>query len=143
MLNPTKPTTAVKVVAAVIQRQDKTLITLRPADKKLGGFWEFPGGKIEAGESQQIALIREIKEELDIDITVGKLIETVHHRYEWGNVIIYAYLCKWKSGTIKHLEVADHCWVKPDKLLLYDILEADKPIVLKLQGFTTDAQRHG
>ncbi|MEA3545310.1 MAG: (deoxy)nucleoside triphosphate pyrophosphohydrolase [Thermodesulfobacteriota bacterium] len=127
--NQTEP---VKVCAAIIQHQHKILLTLRPENKRLGGFWEFPGGKIETGESPQVALKREIVEELDIEIGVGSLLETVHHRYGWGDVIIFAYLCHWKSGTIKHLEVADHHWVEPDNLLNYDILAADQPIIKKL-----------
>ncbi len=122
----------IEVCAAVIQHQNKILITLRPEDKKLGGYWEFPGGKIEIGESPQCALERELREELDIKIEVGALIETVHHCYEWGKVVILAYACTWKSGEIKHLEVADHRWVAAENLLDYDILAADQPIIEKL-----------
>ena len=126
-------TAPVEVCAAVIMHQNKILLTLRPEDKRLGGYWEFPGGKIEAGESPQFALERELREELDIEIAVGSLLETVDHCYEWGNVLILAYLCTWKSGEIKHLEVADHRWVAPENLLDYDILEADQPIIKILQ----------
>ena len=124
--------TPIEVCAAVIQHQNKILITRRPEDKRLGGYWEFPGGKIETGESPQTALIRELREELDIKIEVGALIETVHHCYEWGKVIILAYACTWKSGAIKHLEVSDHRWVAAKNLLDYDILAADQPIIKKL-----------
>ncbi len=124
---------AVRVSAAVIQYQGKILITLRPEDKKLGGYWEFPGGKIEAGETPQVALKRELREELDIEIVVGPLLETVDHCYDWGSVQILAYLCSWQSGEIKHLEVADHCWVAADNLLDYNILAADQPIIQKIQ----------
>lgn len=125
--------TPVEVCAAVIQQQGKVLLTLRPKDKRLGGFWEFPGGKIEAGESPQVALARELREELDIEIEVGALLETVSHCYEWGQVLILAYSCTWISGAIKHLEVADHRWVDTAELCDYDILEADQPIIKKLQ----------
>lgn len=123
----------VQVCAAVVLHQQKILLTLRPEDKKLGGYWEFPGGKIEAGESPQCALQRELREELDIEIAVGTLLETVYHSYAWGDVKILAYACTWKSGTIKHLEVAGHSWVAPENLLDYDILTADQPIIRKLQ----------
>ncbi|MCD6580603.1 MAG: (deoxy)nucleoside triphosphate pyrophosphohydrolase [Desulfuromusa sp.] len=132
MVNNDNQKPPVEVCAAVIQHQNKILLTLRPEDKRLGGYWEFPGGKIEAGESPQTALERELREELDIEIVVGSLLETVHHSYEWGKVLLLAYACTWKSGEIKHLEVADHCWVAPENLLDYDILEADQPIIKKL-----------
>lgn len=133
MINNKDQKPPVEVCAAIIQHQDKILITLRPEDKKLGGYWEFPGGKIETGESPQFALVRELREELDIEIAVGSLLKTISHCYEWGHVLIRAYLCHWKSGEIKHLEVADHRWVTAANLLEYDILEADLPIIKKLQ----------
>ncbi len=143
MVNANSQRLPVKVCAAVIKQHNKVLITLRPADKKLGGYWEFPGGKIEVGETHQLALKREIKEELDIDITVGDLLETVRHSYDWGNVVIFAYLCNWEYGEIKHLEVDGHCWVEADQLNNYNILAADQPIIEKLQLLTTEAQRSG
>lgn len=132
MTNDSSQQIPVEVCAAVILHQNKILLTLRPDDKKLGGYWEFPGGKIEAGESPQFALQRELREEIDIEVSVGELLETVRYSYEWGDVVILAYACTWKSGNIKHLEVADHCWVAPENLLNYDILTADQPIIKKL-----------
>jgi 8-oxo-dGTP diphosphatase len=132
MINHDSQKPPIEVCAAIIQHQDKVLLTLRPEDKRLGGYWEFPGGKIEAGESPQFALVRELREELDIEIEVGSLLETVSHCYEWGNVLILAYSCTWISGEIKHLEVADHRWVAAENLRDYDILEADQPIIKKL-----------
>lgn len=133
---PPQPQTAatppVVVCAAVIIREKSVLITLRPQGKKLGGFWEFPGGKVDPGETPEQALVREIKEELDIEISVGDRIETVHHDYDWGSVRILAYLCRWNSGTIRHLEVADHCWVTPQQFSEFNILPADQPILERL-----------
>ncbi|WP_303722393.1 (deoxy)nucleoside triphosphate pyrophosphohydrolase [Malonomonas rubra] len=123
----------VAVCAAVIEKNGRYLLTKRPADKKLGGFWEFPGGKIDPGESPHAALKRELREELSIEISVRSVLETVYHHYEWGNVLILAYLCRWESGTIEHLEVADHAWVGPQDFGAYDILAADQPILEKIQ----------
>jgi 8-oxo-dGTP diphosphatase len=122
------------VCAAVIVLQGKVLLTQRPADKPHGGLWEFPGGKIEAGESPHQSLRREIREELNIEISVDSVLETVYHHYDWGNVLILAYNCSWLSGTITHLEVANHQWVTPDKLSDYQILPADLPIIARIQA---------
>ena len=121
------------VCAAVIEHEGKILLTERPAEKQHGGFWEFPGGKIDPGESPHNALKRELHEELDVNIEVGPVFETVYHHYGWGSVLIIAYLCRWRSGEIKHLEVADHAWVAPEKFADYKILPADQPILQKLK----------
>lgn len=120
------------VCAAVIVQQGKILLTQRPADKPHGGLWEFPGGKIETGESPHQSLRREIREELNIEISVGPVLETVYHHYDWGNVLILAYNCSWLSGSIQHLAVADHHWVTPDQLSNYQILPADLPIIARI-----------
>lgn len=121
------------VCAAVIISADKILITLRPEGSRLAGFWEFPGGKLDPGESPQQALIREIREELDITIRVGAIFETVYHRYDWGTALILAYLCDWTSGEIQHLEVADHRWVTAEEMASFRMLPADEPILRKLE----------
>ncbi len=121
------------VCAAVIEEDGKVLLTQRPADKQQGGFWEFPGGKIDPGESPQRALQRELREELGIEIEVGPVLETVYHHYDWGSVLIIAYRCRQLSGAIQHLEVADHAWVEPERFATYPILPADQPILDKLR----------
>ena len=128
----------VAVCAAVIRHQGKILLTQRPADKLQGGFWEFPGGKIDAGESPHQALHREIKEELAIDITVGPVLETVYHRYDWGSVLIIAYLCRWIGGQIQHLEVADHRWVRVGQCDDFSIIPADQPILTRLAALPSE-----
>lgn len=125
----------VKVCAAIIIDQGKVMITLRPEGKRHGGFWEFPGGKVDPGESPDQALVRELKEELDINININELFETISYCYDWGEVLILAYLCDWQSGQIKHLEVADHRWVTPEQFTDYNILPADQPILVKLKAF--------
>lgn len=123
----------VAVCAAIIIHNEKILLTLRPADKRLGGYWEFPGGKVEAGESTHEALHRELREELDITVVIDELLETVDHCYEWGQVRIAGYLCRFNGGTIKHLEVADHSWVAIEQLADYRILPADQPFIARLK----------
>lgn len=124
----------IAVCAAVIEQQGRFLLTRRPNDKQQGGKWEFPGGKIETGESPHDSLIRELREELDIEITVGPVLETVYHHYDWGSVLVIAYLCRYRSGTIRHIEVSDHAWVQPARFDEYDILPADQPIIEKIQS---------
>ncbi|OEU74576.1 MAG: DNA mismatch repair protein MutT [Desulfuromonadales bacterium C00003093] len=121
------------VCAAVIRHQGKILLTQRPATKPHGGYWEFPGGKIEPRESPHQTLKRELQEELAIEISPGPILETVFHHYDWGSVLIIAYLCSWKSGEIKHLEVADHAWVTLEDIPNYQLLPADQPILEKLR----------
>jgi len=124
------------VCAAVIENEGKVLLTQRPLDKQQGGYWEFPGGKIDPGESPHQSLKRELREELAIEIEVCSLLETVYHHYDWGNVLIIAYLCRWTAGQLEHLEVADHAWLTPEQFTGYRILPADQPILERLQ------QRH-
>ena len=126
----TTPSEQITIVcAAIIIHQQKVLLTLRPEDKRLGGYWEFPGGKLEPGEAPHGALRRELREEIDIQIDIDRLLERVHYSYEWGTVRIDGYLCRLAGGTIKHLEVADQAWVPFDQLDNYRILPADKPFI--------------
>ncbi len=125
---------SLQVCAAVIVEHGKILITKRPDHKPLGGRWEFPGGKLDANETVEQALIRELQEELDISIEVREHLQTVSHSYDWGQVEIMAYLCSRLSGNIRHLEVSDHAWVIPADLFNYDILEADRPILETLNS---------
>ena len=79
------------VTAAVIFEKGKVLITRRPEDKAHAGLWEFPGGKVDPGESPEEALCREIREELDAEIQITGIFEVAFYRYDWGPVLILAY----------------------------------------------------
>lgn len=128
---------AVVVCAAIIIHQQKILLTLRPLNKRLGGFWEFPGGKLEPGESRHEALHRELHEELDITVDIVTHLATVDYQYDWGNARIEGYLCRFKNGTLRHLEVADHAWVTIDELDTYRLLPADQPFIEKIRNYIT------
>ena len=121
------------VTAAVIIENGNILLTRRPDNSRHAGFWEFPGGKLDDGESPAEALKREILEELDITIEVGRIFETAYYRYDWGPVLILAYHCKIISGSIRNVGVAEHQWLPPRELSGYNILPADVPIVERLQ----------
>jgi len=120
------------VTAAVIFDGDKVLITRRPDGSRHAGLWEFPGGKLESGESPEEALRREISEELNAEIEVVEIFEVVFYRYDWGPVLILAYYCQLLTPTIHNIGVAEHRWVHPQDLSGFPILPADQPILSRL-----------
>lgn len=98
----------------------------------MGGKWEFPGGKIEIGETREEALVREIKEELDSDIVVDKYLMTVEHDYPTFHITMNAYLCTLLKGELTLKEHNDSVWLGKGELLNLDWADADKQIVSKL-----------
>jgi len=131
------------VTAAIIVRDDCVLITRRPAGSRHAGFWEFPGGKLEDGESPEQCLARELLEELDLPIAVGELVDAVYYEYDWGPVLILAYRARPLANTIRNLEVAEHCWVSLELIDTYQLLPADAPLVAKLKQLSMTQIRSG
>lgn len=124
----------IEVVAAVIIKEDKIFCAQRADKGELAKKWEFPGGKIEHGETKEEALIRELKEELDIVVTVDKFIKTVNHEYNGFNLILHAFSCTLLSDNIVLREHLDSKWLKLNELANLDWAEADIPVVNKLRG---------
>lgn len=122
----------IEVVAAVIEKDDKIFCAQRNLAKSMGGKWEFPGGKIEVGETREEALVREIKEELDSDIVVDSYLMTVEHDYPTFHITMHVYLCTLVKGDLVLKEHNDSTWVTKEELLTLDFADADKPIVNKL-----------
>ena len=118
----------IEVVAAIIKRDNKYFATQRGYGDFEGG-WEFPGGKIETGETPQHALIREIKEELDADITVGELIETVEYDYPTFHLTMHCFLCELTSEHVVLLEHEAAKWLSIENLDSVSWLPADVRIV--------------
>lgn len=121
------------VTAAVILENEKVLLTRRPDHKAQGGLWEFPGGKVDPGESPVEALNREIREELDAEIRVTEIFEVAFYRYDWGPVLILAYSCQLVTKVLRNIGVAEHRWVHPQDLNEFSILPADQPIIARLR----------
>lgn len=123
----------IDVVAAVIEREGKILITRRPAGAHLAGLWEFPGGKPQAGESAAEALRREIEEELGAEVRVGERIDAVEWPYPDKLVRIAFFRCQ-VSGEPRPLEGQEMAWVAPAELPRYDFPPADATLVRRLSG---------
>jgi len=125
---------AVKVVAAIICKDDKILLAKRSAEKHQGGLWEFPGGKVEKNESNENALIRECLEELDIKILEPQFFDKVDFDYSDKKVSISFYLVLKFSGTPKGNEDQEIAWVNQTALNEKKFPKANKPIVDKLSS---------
>lgn len=119
----------IEVVAVAIIQKQKVLIAQRPKCKDLGLLWEFPGGKIEANESLEECAIREIKEELDIEIVIDKYMGESIYKYEFGYIKMHLYSAKIKSGEIKLLEHNALSWVDANEIDLYDFPPVDIPFL--------------
>lgn len=120
------------VVCAVIRKDDKIFATQRGYGEFKDG-WEFPGGKIESGETPQQALKREIHEELDTEINVGDQIETVEYDYPEFHLSMQCYWCNVVSGKLTLLEAEDARWLTKDTIESVDWLPADKELVQKIK----------
>jgi 8-oxo-dGTP diphosphatase len=131
------------VVAGLIVGADgRILITRRRADQPLGGFWEFPGGKLEPGETPTSGLARELREELGVEVEVGPVWEVLHHAYPEFDLLMLVYACRLAPGSEpRAVEVADLAWCRRDQLADYDILPADAPLVARLRHGPVDQVR--
>ena len=122
----------IRVVAAVIKKENKIFCTQRGYGDFKGG-WEFPGGKIEEGESPQEALVREIKEELDADIKVGDLIKTVEYDYPTFHLSMDCFWCELVSGEIELKEHEDAKWLDKSNIDSVNWLPADLDLINSLK----------
>lgn len=114
----------IKVVAAIIQKENKILATKRGYDEFIN-MWEFPGGKIESGETKEQALVREIKEELNIEINVDKFAIDIEYQYPNFYLFMSCFMCSIKEGSIELLEHNDGKWITKEELNTLNWLPAD------------------
>ncbi len=119
----------IKVTAAIIVENGKVLIAKRKPPGRMPGMWEFPGGKIEDGETPKQCLKRELHEELEIDVVVGDYFATSLHKYDFYTVELMAYRVKIVAGEIKLNDHAEVAWVEADGLGRYEFAPADIPFV--------------
>lgn len=132
----TKPLLLV-AACALIDPDGRILLARRPEGKKMAGLWEFPGGKLADGETPEAALIRELKEELEIDVTASCLapFAFASHAYDNFHLLMPLYLCRRWRGTPRAVEGQTLAWVRPDKLADYPMPPADKPLIPLLRDF--------
>jgi mutator protein MutT len=120
-------------VAVIYNAQGEILIDRRLEAGQFGGFWEFPGGKIEAGETIQECIEREILEELGIKISPKEYLLSLEHQYPNLRVILHAYSCRYLGGEPQTLQCQEIRWVKPEDLGNYHFPEANQQIIAAIQ----------
>jgi mutator protein MutT len=124
-----------EVTAGLIQDgEGRYLITRRRRGTHLEGLWEFPGGKLDAGEDLRACLARELLEELGARFTIGEKVETVRWEYPDRTIVLHFYRCRLASGVIEPRESQAMAWVAPAELSGYDFPPADREIVARLAG---------
>jgi 8-oxo-dGTP diphosphatase len=120
---------------ALVDADGRVLIGRRPPGKAMAGLWEFPGGKVEPGETPEATLIRELREELGIDVTAACLapFTFASHAYDDFHLLMPLYVCRRWQGQPQPLEHAELKWVRPARLADYPMPPADKPLIAMLR----------
>lgn len=124
----------IEVAAGIIAHEGRYLIARRKAGAHLGGFWEFPGGKREAGETLEECLHRELWEELNIRIGTPTPFQIVRHEYPEKVVELHFFCCRIESGTAVALDCAEVRWVSPDEMATFEFPPADQPVIAALRA---------
>jgi mutator protein MutT len=125
---------SIEVSAGLVFRNGKLLITQRHANSHLGGLWEFPGGKREPNETFEECLIRELREELGIEVEVGEMVESLTHAYPEKTVVLRFFRCRWKQNEPRAIDCLDLKWVNAVELRDYEFPAADARLLEKLEN---------
>lgn len=120
------------IAVGVVWRGDEILIAKRPPEGLLGGLWEFPGGKPQRGESFEAAVVREVREELGIEVEPGPKITAVDHAYSHFAITLHAFHCRYRTGTPKPLGCQEFAWVRPEGLDRYAFPAANRRVLERL-----------
>jgi 8-oxo-dGTP diphosphatase len=125
------------VACALLDEDGRVLLTRRPQGKPMAGLWEFPGGKVDAGETPEVALIRELREELGITVQARCLapLTFASHGYDSFHLLMPLYICRRWEGDVEPLEGQEIAWVRSDKLQSYEMPPADVPLIPILQDW--------
>jgi 8-oxo-dGTP diphosphatase len=127
------------VSCGILQHGEKILALRRKEGTELGGKWEFPGGKIEPGESPEACLIRELKEELDTEVTIGEPLDPVHHTYPHRRIVLYPFICSYPLPIDSLVDHDGILWGSPENLRSLDWAEADR---LVLEAYIQRRRKH-
>lgn len=128
------------VCAAIMNSSKQVLLARRMANKKLGGFWEFPGGKLESHEDLDMALAREIREELNLEIENAKLLYIKPYVYPHGQVLILFYVCDLKSGTPQLVDHDEIKWCTIDDTKSLQLLPANQDLIVALSKHLSQSE---
>jgi 8-oxo-dGTP diphosphatase len=129
------PPLVLVAAAALVDADGRVLLARRPPGKSMAGLWEFPGGKVDAGETPEAALIRELKEELGVDVAASCLAPFTFASYSYPefHLLMPLYVCRKWSGIPAAREQQQLAWVRPGRLADYPMPPADKPLVAMLR----------
>lgn len=128
-----RPLPHIHVACAIIRHNGRILATQRSESMLLPLKWEFPGGKLEPGESPKDCLMRELYEELGITVRIGEGLDPVTHRYPYATITLYPFWCDQPEGQLTLYEHCASCWLPPHELSQLDWADADLPIIAQLE----------